>query len=76
VPTTLDYTRAAGRRHTYRITVDERGRFTIALGDRVLKRGLDAGVARGFSEPGRGPAESSLKRATVTVDYLIGMREE
>ena len=73
--TTIEYTRAAGQRHTYRITVDDRGAFEIALGQRVLKRGVDALVARGVREPGPAAQESSIRYAKVAVDYLIGMKE-
>jgi hypothetical protein len=74
--TIVEYRRAAGRRHTYRITVGPQGHYVIALGDRVLKRGRDSLVERGYRAPGAEAEESSLKYATLSVEYLVGMKEE
>jgi hypothetical protein len=70
------YTRPTGKRLTYQIDADERGRYAISVGGTVVKRGMDPLVERRLRPPGDDVLESTIAHSQVAIMYLIGMKEE
>lgn len=76
MPTTVEYTRKAGRRLTYCIRADNHGRFTITLGDRELLQGRDSLSAGGSQRaPNRRKAAGAIAEAQRAIEALSLMDE-
>jgi hypothetical protein len=74
--TTVHYTRTAGRRLTYQIRADERGSYTVSLGDKELMRGRDALSAEGIRRaPNKRKVVGAIHEAQLAIERLAEMDE-
>jgi hypothetical protein len=72
----LDYTRSRGRQLTYRIRADERGGYTVCIGDKELMRGRDALAAGGrYREPNKRKTAGAVAQAKIAIEALSAMDE-
>lgn len=73
---TLDYTRTRGQQLTYRIRADERGGYTVCLGDKEMMRGRDALAAGGrHREPNKRKTVGAVAQAKIAIESLSAMDE-
>jgi hypothetical protein len=74
--TTIEYTRESGRQLTYRIRADERGWYSVYLGDKELLRGRDGLAAGGrHREPNKRKAVGAIHEAKLAIESLSHMEE-
>lgn len=74
--TTHEYTRSSGQRLTYRIRADERGWYTVYLGDKELLRGRDPLSAGGMHRaPSKRKVVGALHQARLAIESLSQMAE-
>lgn len=72
----IEYTRRAGRQLTYHICADERGRFSVRLGDKELLRGRDSLSAGGRERgPNKRKAAGAIAKAKLAIERLCLMDE-
>ncbi|MBI5278375.1 MAG: hypothetical protein HY854_18185 [Burkholderiales bacterium] len=70
------YTRSRGRRLTYTIRTDERGRYSVCLEGNELLRGNDTLSAGGCDKaPNKRKAVGALREAKLAIESLALMRE-
>jgi hypothetical protein len=73
---TVEYTRTAGQRLTYRIQADEYGRYSITLGDKELLRGRDGLTAGGrHRAPNKRKVAGAIAQAQRAIETLSMMEE-
>ena len=73
---TLEYTRKAGQRLTYRIHADEHGRFTVVLEGKELLRGRDSLSAEGrHRAPNKRKVAGAIAEAQRAIENLSLMDE-
>jgi len=73
---TVEYTRTAGRQLTYRIRADERGSYTVLLGDKEMMRGRDELAAGGrHRAPNKRKAAGAIEQAKQAIERLSCMDE-
>ena len=74
--TTHEYTRSSGQCLTYRIRADERGWYTVYLGDKELLRGRDRLSAGGMHRaPSKRKVVGALHQAKLAIESLSQMPE-
>ncbi len=74
--TTHEYTRSTGLRLTYRIRADERGWYTVYLGDKELLRGRDPLSAGGMHRtPSKRKVVGAVHQAKLAIESLSQMPE-
>ncbi|HVE52191.1 MAG TPA: hypothetical protein VNB23_02280 [Ramlibacter sp.] len=73
---TTQYARSTGRRLTYTIHTDDRGRYSVHLDGKELLRGRDALCEDGRSRrPNKRKAVGALNEAKLAIESLRGMSE-
>lgn len=74
--TTVQYTRTGGRQLTYDIFANDRGWYTIRLGEKELMRGHDPLSADGMHrKPNKRKVAGAIHEATIAIERLSGMDE-
>ena len=74
--TNHEYTRSTGLRLTYRIRADERGWYTVYLGDKELLRGRDPLSAGGMHRtPSKRKVVGAVHQAKLAIESLSQMPE-
>jgi hypothetical protein len=74
--TTVNYTRTTGRRLTYEIRANERGCYTICLGEKELMRGHDSLSAHGTRHaPNKRKMAGAIHEAQLAIERLAEMDE-
>ena len=72
----IEYTRSTGRQLTYRIAADDRGWYTVHLGDKEMMRGRDALSADGMHRgPNKRKAAGAIHEAKLAIERLSDMNE-
>jgi hypothetical protein len=73
---TTRYTRSSGLRLTYDISANERGNYSVWLGDKELMRGHDSLTARGKRcVPNKRKAAGAIHEAQREIERLSAMSE-
>jgi hypothetical protein len=73
--TTVAYTRKNGKQLTYEIRADERGRFSVHLGEKEMLRGRDGLSANGGRKPNRRKLAGAIDEAQRAIEDLTLMDE-
>jgi hypothetical protein len=74
--TIVQYTRTTGRQLTYSIRADDRGWYTVHLGDKEMLRGRDGLSAGGrHRAPNRRKVEGAIHEAKLAIESLREMSE-
>jgi hypothetical protein len=75
--TTVHYTRTSGRQLTYEIRADDKGCYSVHLGDKELMRGRDGLSAAGGSHrlPNPRKAIGAVHEAKLAIERLARMDE-
>lgn len=73
---TTEYTRTKGLRLTYRIRADDRGRYSVFLGDKEMMRGRDPLTAGcRSSERNKRKSTGAVEEAKVAIETCCEMSE-
>jgi hypothetical protein len=74
--TLVNYTRTSGRQLTYVIRADDRGWYTVHLGEKEMLRGRDGLSADGrHRSPNKRKAAGAIHEAKLAIESLRAMSE-